>query len=359
MTTLDELRNELADRAREVSPSHHTDRLAGIRRKRTAHRRTTAAGVAGVTALAVAAVVSLMPGNANIVDSTPPPVNKPDKVDSEPELPGARVPVVEHKGVRFYETPGIVTLDHYVVGEPGQQRLEFSFIAGSDVLTYSSACYGVPGSDRDREDWLSSITINGHPQVGWSCSSYTDLPNGPRIGWGPSYEREAGHWKSIGVEAGARVEVVVETETSEGEPLSHPDVVQAAAFWSVPDVRSHRVNDSTVVEPVIESGGVNYRYLESVSATLKEGGSLAAPAYSEGSPVLMSWGKSGPAGTFMVDTGGPNPQSSVSDRSGGVLGGGSGELIRSGDTSRARVTAQRLRGSESVTLWIALYEPIQ
>jgi hypothetical protein len=360
MSTIEDLRNELADRAGGVSHSHHTDRLAGIRSKRTAQRRTMAAGVAGVTALAVAAVVVLMPGTANIVDSTPPPVDKPEKIDSEPELPGAPVPVVEHEGVLFYETPGIATLNHYEVGEPGQRRVEFSFTAQSDVVTYSHVCHDVPGKGlRDRTPWMSSITVNGHPQSGSSCDrSAGEAPEAPGVRFGGGYEREARIWKSFGVEAGARVEVVVQLETSAGKPVSDEktDVVLGAGFWSLPDVRSHRVDESTVVDPVVEYGGVNYRYLESVSATHQEGGSLAAPDYAGGSPVLMRWGKHGSAGRFMVNTGRRNSVSSYSDAS--ATSSASNELIRSGSTSQARVTAERL-DSPSVTLWIALYEPIQ
>jgi hypothetical protein len=361
MSTIDELRNELADRAGDVAHRHHTDRLAGIRRKRTAQRRTMAGGVAGVTGLALAAVVALVPGNARIVDSTPPPVNKPDKDISGPELPGAPVPVVGEKGVLFYETPGIATLNHYEVGDPGQHRLEFSFIAETDVVTYSNVCQNAPENGlRDRTPWMSSITVNGHPQSGSSCNrSAGEAPEAPSVRFGGGYEREARIWKSFGVEAGARVEVVVQLETSEGKPVTEAgtDVVLGAGFWSLTDVRSPRVNESTVVDPVVQHEGVNYRYLKSVSATGKEGISLTAPDHLEGSPVLMNWGRSGSGGRFMVDTGGRNPVSSFSDYSGSTSGG-SFELISSGDTSKARVTAEDLN-SPSVTLWIALYKPIR
>jgi hypothetical protein len=358
MSTIEDLRNELANRAGGVSHSHHTDRMAGIRSKRTAQRRTMAAAASGATALAVAAVLELMPGNANVVDSTPPPVDKPDRDSSGPQLPGAPVPAVGEDGFRFYETPGIATLDHYEVGEPGQRTVEFSFIAQADVLTYTGACHGAPGADGDRSAWISNITVNGHPQLGMSCATPSDgSPKSFVAGWGASYERDARKWKSYGVEAGARVDVVVELQDDRGKPLSDPDVVLAAAFWSVPDVHHHRVNESTVVDPVVEYDGVNYRYLESVSASLKEGGRLAAPDYDAGSPVLMRWGKRGSAGTFTVDTGGRNPVSTFIDHSESAIGASS-ELIRSGDTSRAWVTAERL-DSPSVTLWIALYEPIQ
>ena len=355
MNTIEDLRTELANRAGGVPHSHHTDRLAGIRSKRTAQRRTMAAGIAGTTALAVAAVVALMPGNANVVDSTPPPVDKPGKDNSGPKLPGAPVPVVGEKAFRFYETPGIATLNHYEVGEPGQRRLKFSFIAGSDVLAYTGACSGVLGDD-DRGEWISSFTINGKPGTGMSCSrSSSSPPGGPTTGWGQFYQREVQRWTAYGVEAGARVEVVM-TLSVQGKPSSDPDVVLGAAFWAVPDVRGHRVNESTVVDPVVEYAGVNYRYLRSVSASLKGAGRLAAPDYDAGSPVLMRWGKHGSGGTFVVDAGGRNPVSTFIDHS--ASGSASGELIRSGDTSRARVTAERL-DSPSVTLWIALYEPIQ
>lgn len=117
------------------------------------------------------------------------------------------------------------------------------------------------------------------------------------------------------------------------------------------------MNESTRVDDVVEYGGVNYRYVTSVAASRREGGSLAAPAHSEGSPVLMSWGKDGSAGVFGAESRNSASLSGFSTQFFGAAGG-SGELIRSGDTSQARVIAERLK-SETVTLWIALYEPIQ
>jgi predicted DNA-binding WGR domain protein len=363
MSTVDELRNELASRAGDVPHSHHTDRLAGIRRKRTAQRRTMAAGVtAGVTAataLAVAAVVALMPGNANVVDLAPPPVDRPGNDSSGPGLPGAPVPVVEEKGIRFYKTPGIAALDGVVVGEPGQRRVEFSFVARADVLRYTGFCHGVPGDGpRERTPRMSSITVNGYPQSSESCNrSVGEAPQAPTVSFGGPYEREARIWRSYGVEAGARVQVVVELETFQGDPASDSDAVLGAGFWSVAQPKLHRVNESTLVDDVVEYQGVNYRYLTSVSASRKEGGTLAAPTHATGTPVLVRWGKVGSGGTFSVKTGTPRSQSGFSDRSPGATGA-SAELISSGDTSRARVTAERLL-SGTVTLWVALYEPIQ
>jgi hypothetical protein len=303
-----------------------------------------------------------MPGNANVADPTP-SVDGPREDRSREALPGAPVPVVEEQGVEFYDTPGITTLDGYAVGEPGQRQVELSFVAQSDVLTYTPVCEGASedGEPPDRSRLVGSITVNGHPLRGAKCRSSYDLPRSPSVRFGGSHEREARIWATYGVEAGARVEVVVELQAARDEPLNDADadadVVLGAAFWSVPDLRSHRMSESTYIDDVTEYGGVNYRYVTSVSASRKEGGVIAAPAHSTGEPVLLWWGADGSAGTFTGTTGDGLSRSRVMTRSSGAVPGGA-LFIGSGDTSRARVTARRLE-SATATLWIALYEPIR
>jgi hypothetical protein len=58
---------------------------------------------AGATALAVAAVIALVPGNADLAGATR---DQADQDSSLPVLPGAPVPVRGGEGVEFYETPG-------------------------------------------------------------------------------------------------------------------------------------------------------------------------------------------------------------------------------------------------------------
>lgn len=311
MSTIDDLRNELADRAANVPPGQHLDRLAGIKRKRTAQRRTMAAGAAGATALAIAAVVALVPGSAELAEPTPPPPAtkpaKPTEDTSPPSLAGAAVPVVEEKGVEFYETPGLGTLDGYAVDEPGQRRLEFSFVAGADVVNYDHVCFGAPEVDPPSPDALMvSITVNGHPQSSVSCDpSPSPLPRSPSAGSGYANERDARIWEGYGVVEGSEVEVVVELETFDREPASDPGVTIGAGFWSMRAAPVHEVAPDVLEPGVVVHGGVNYRYRESVSASVGEGDSFPAPEHPSDTPVLAVWGKTGSGGTFTMYPGRP------------------------------------------------------
>lgn len=359
MSTIDDLRDELAHRAADVPQSRHQERLAGIRRKRTAQRRSIAAAAAGATALAVTAVIALVPGNADLAEpSPPPPATKPTQDTLVPILPGAPVPVVKEKGVEFYETPGLGTLDGYAVGEPGQRRLEFSFIAGSDVLNYDHMCFGADDSQANsRDSLIVRIAVNGHPQTGVSCSTSPSLqPAEPTIGTGYATQRDARIWASYGVVAGSRVHVVAELQSIDGEPRSDPDITIGAGFWSLNNVPGRQVTADVLVPDLVVYEGVNYRYIASEAATVDDGGRVRAPAMAAGSkgPVLLSWGFVGSGGSFTLYPGGEGDPAGVSAADGG---GRSEHFLPAGDTSMVRLVAERLN-EDAVTLWIALYAPV-
>jgi hypothetical protein len=357
MSTIDDLRNELAKRAEDVPSGHHIQRLSGIRRKRAAHRRRLTGAVAAASALAVAAVVALVPGNAPEADPAPPAAQKPGKAAAE--LPGAPIPVVEESGVELYETPGLATLNGYAVGEAGQQQVEFSFVAGSSVLSYTSFCTGgpKPNVSLDEAVWIS-ITVNGQLLPRGTCSSAAGSPQAPTMSLGDSsYEQQAEAWASVGVRTGERVEAVARLTDADGRASSDPDVAIGAAFWSKSNDQ-HHVTPSTVVDDLVEFAGVNYNHVTTVSTSVSEGGSL--PVWlDQGSetPMLVHWGYVGSGGVFTLQRAGGRATESLQDHT-QRGGGASKHLLRSADSFPLRVIAERLNSGE-VTLWAALYEPVQ
>jgi len=363
MSGIDELKQELADRAAALPVGHHTKRMAGIKRKRAAQRRMTVGGVAAGAALAVAAAVALIPGSTTLADPRTPVATRPSDESPAPDpkdLPGAPIPVVEQGGVEFYETPGLAQLSGYAVGEPGQRRLEFSFVADSDVVTYSSACYG--GSEagiRLPKGLFVNVEVNGSPLSARSCASGPPtVPQSPNTGFGGPHENQAGTWSEYGVRRGATVAVVVELVDAEDRPASDADVVLGAGFWSVPVPGPDDMHDvaPSVTEPdIVEYQGVNYEFVTSVSGLRGPGQPLGALAHQLGSPVLLRWGTDS-GGIYTIRSGDRLTPESVQTASGPAAGGG--YLIPSGDTSEVSVTGRQLRQKQA-QLWIALYEPIQ
>jgi hypothetical protein len=357
MRTIDDLRNELAKRAEEVPSGHHIQRLSGIRRKRAAQRRRLTAAAAAASGLAVAAVVALVPGSAPKADPAPPAAQKPAK--AEAQLPGAPIPVVEESGVELYETPGLATLNGYAVGAAGQQQVDFAFVAGSGVLSYTSFCTGGPKPDvgLDEALWIT-MTVNGQLLPRGTCSAPEGSPLAPTMSLGASrHEQQEAAWASVGVRTGERVEAVAQLTDADGRPVTDSNVVIGAAFWSKLEAE-HHITASTVVDDVVEYGGVNYDHVTTVSASVDAGGSIPVlPEPGLETPVLVRWGYLSSGGAFTLETAGGRATESLQDDT--LRGGGAGNhLLRSADSFPLRVIAERLN-SGPVTLWAALYEPVQ
>lgn len=340
---VDDLRNELANRAEQMPPATSTAaRMAAVRRRVRARRQRLAGGVVGVAVLGVG-VVALVPA---VVDRDAAQVVEPATPTQTPseETPG-------REAFDLGSWPTRIDGNTFLAGRVSNSdprtatwKMTVPRLDVSVALVCRFDAQQFPGASRDGT-LVAHFKINGHGVYGSSCGSSESLDSARLLA-----DISGQVMRKMGVRPGKpfRVEMVLKHD-GKAVPVSKAvvglglyaqdgEVRQVAPGWSIPVIQGVPGDETRLYEvytsPVGRSGNV-------VTVT-------TAPSTSVGSTLSYGWLVRGRQGSYKLSVDGETVEQSTA---GGLS---SGHPIE----GKHEVTLRTHGGISDGTLVLAVYEPL-
>lgn len=334
--SVEDLRAELNQQADRVTDAGHNERLAGVRGKVTATRRTRAAGSVGAAALAVTALV-LVPQVAD--DAV-----RPDRM--EPAAPTSSSPSTPEQTTDPLAFPPSIDGDTLIdssMNRPGRSTMTWRVVLADLNVAISQFCRLPKNTAFDPNVYPLvgvHLAINGRPAYGWSCVTAERPGN-------PAFEMP---WRSFGISPGKPFTISMWLERAE-KRIQVPGTRLGLGLYAR---TGDRVRADGVELTVIKDAADGYRYRlrEYRTRPVAEARELSLIVSASGRPVYLVYGWS-----TLQQVGGMEAYLDGKPLS-SVTGGGlaTGEIRQTGRPHTVRVVAKGR--SNSGVLVIAYYERI-
>lgn len=336
---IDELKQALTSVADDAADRGGVERLAGVDRKISVRRRTTAAGTALAAVITVTAV-AIAPNLLGSNDHTPP-------ADSDNKPAPTSPPTITDKGTSFYTSPAGATLLGHVVAQPGEREVSFRFTPDNLNLSWEQFCWdrGVQPSARGLD---YGAFINGHPWLSASCGGGPGEPVAGTSSFGDSPATNAKGWARLGVQVG-QPSIVTLRITGHSHRLIAPQL-GAAVYTHAPQVR----NGGVWYDRQVLYLGHTYQAVAMRSAALSgrlTRVSVDLPASAE--KLYVYRGVTELKGALQLGTHG----ASGTGLPAGSLGGGTGDLVDS-DQRSVTVSGSSKDGKSTGTIYVVVYQRV-